>query len=177
MEKYESLEEKINHMHESGVEAQAMRIHVPLLSLAAAALCFWSLAVIQAEALWYFMLFVAVVLFVCAVIAFVAFFRKRTMRYLYRPTRSPFRIAEIYLPLAEKNVLLEGLQKADYKVLQKCKKQQTSNMMLKIMCTKDRQMALLQLKEYVPYRFEAVSPVMVVTNAVDMKEITSFLEL
>lgn len=102
-------------------------------------------------------------LFTAAVMLLVVSIIKLAMGrncYLFRPTGSRLKKMTLYFDTKESQNLQSCLEAKRFDELKSLKRQISTGVKLDIMVAGDSKFAAVQVSEYVPYTYEAVSPVM-----------------
>ena len=79
--------------------------------------------------------------------------------YLFRPTGSHLQKITVYFDAKESQPLQYCIEEKRFEDLRQLKRQINTGVKLDVMLTGDKKFAAVQLSEYVPYAYEAISPV------------------
>lgn len=79
--------------------------------------------------------------------------------YLFKPTGSHLQKTTVYFDNKESQPLQYCIEERRFEDLKHMKRQVNTGIKLEAMVASDRKFAAVQISEYVPYTYEAVSPV------------------
>lgn len=106
--------------------------------------------------------FLSTFLYTAAVFLFlggiIKFFMGRES-YLFRPTGSHLQKMTVYFDSKESQPLQYCIEEKRFEDLKQLKRQINTGVKLDVMIAGDKKFAAVQLSEYVPYAYEAISPV------------------
>lgn len=80
--------------------------------------------------------------------------------YMFRPTNSQLKGKVIYFATQESDALQNCLSMKRFEELKKLKREKDSGVKLEAMVADDQKFVAIQISEYIPYSYEAVTPVM-----------------
>lgn len=80
--------------------------------------------------------------------------------YLFLPTKSRIREVTLYFDPKEGQILQSSLEMKRFDELKRLKKEKDSGIKLEAMVAGDRKFIAVQVSEYIPYNYEAVTPVL-----------------
>ena len=89
----------------------------------------------------------------------VKFFTGRNC-YFFKPTGSWIKRMSVYFDNKERQALKDCLESKEFERLKGLKRQINSGVKMDVMLSSDNRFVAVQLSEYVPYTYEAFSPVM-----------------
>lgn len=102
-------------------------------------------------------------LFTTATLLFLAgivkFFVSRSF-FLFRPTKSRLRPVTLYFDVHESDALQACFEMKRFEDLKRLKREKDAGVKLEAMIAHDQKFAAVQISEYIPYTYEAVTPVM-----------------
>ena len=157
MSKYKTITEDIETVTNKEVVKQNRVSLVALGLVVAAVLCVaggWAIEDPNSS-LSTFLFTEAVFLFLGGI---VKFFMGREC-YLFRPTGSHLQKITVYFDAKESQPLQYCIEEKRFEDLKQLKRQINTGVKLDVMLTGDKKFAAVQLSEYVPYAYEAISPV------------------
>ncbi len=103
-----------------------------------------------------FLFTTAAILFLCGVIKLLV----SRKRYVYLPTKSTLKLVTLYFDVHASDELQNCLQMKRFDELSRIKREKDNGVKVEAMLSGDGQFVAAQVLEYVPYSFEAVTPVM-----------------
>lgn len=80
--------------------------------------------------------------------------------YLFRPTKSLLKPVTLYFDVHESDALQACMEMKRFDDLHQLKRLKDTGVKLEVMVAHDGKFAAVQLSEYVPYAYEAITPVM-----------------
>lgn len=111
-----------------------------------------------------FMVIVGVIIMIIAVLKFWVDSTRHKNVYVYVPDNQEMRRYSIYLDSSDMAKVKDCIAKNSFGDLAKVKKQMTSGHYIDVLGAKTGNYYLIQMMDYVPHQFEAVSPVAVLTE-------------
>lgn len=157
MSKYKSIVEDIENASECKVVKQNRVPVTAMALLVAAVLSTWGGMSVEDpnSSLSTFLFTAAVFLFFGGIVKFCM----GRECYLFQPTGSRLKKTTVYFDNKESLALQNCLEEKKFDRLQQLKRQLNTGVKLEAMIADDRKFAALQVSEYIPYSYEAVSPV------------------
>lgn len=80
--------------------------------------------------------------------------------YFFRPTKSRLKPVTLYFDIHEGDALRTCIEMKRFEELKQLKREKDSGIKLEAMVAGDQKFAVVQISEYVPYAYEAVTPVL-----------------
>lgn len=84
--------------------------------------------------------------------------------YFFKPTGSRIKQMAVYFDNKERQTLKDCMESKEFGTLKNLKRQMNSGVKMDVMIASDNRFIAVQLSEYVPYTYEAFSPVMCYYN-------------
>lgn len=81
-------------------------------------------------------------------------------RYVFLPTKSALKLVTLYFDVRSSDELIDCLQVKRFDGLTHIKREKDNGVKVEAMFSGDGQFAAVQVLEYVPYTFEAITPIM-----------------
>lgn len=158
MEKYQSIHEDIETItNKEVVKQSSISIKAIVLIVVAVALVMGGMSFSDPNSSMPTFLFTAAAfVFVGGIIKF---FVSRS-RYVFRPTNSVVKKATIYVDPADSSTIQTCMEMKRFEDLKRVKRQENSGVKVEAMVAGDEKFAAVQISEYIPYSYEAVTPVM-----------------
>lgn len=91
-------------------------------------------------------------------VGIVKFFVSRN-GYLFKPTKSRLKTITTYFDIHESDALQNCVEMKRFDELKQLKREKDTGVKLEAMVTADGKFAALQISEYIPYTYEAITPV------------------
>ncbi len=158
MEKYKTLEEDIENVTNKEVVKQTRLSGIAVITLLIAIGC--ALGGMAFEdpnsSMPTFLYTMAVFLFLGGV---VKLFVDRSY-YLFRPTKSKLKAVTLYFDVHESDAILNCMEMKRFEDLKNLKREKDTGIKVAAMLANDQKFAAIQVSEYIPYTYEAVTPVM-----------------
>lgn len=110
------------------------------------------------------MVVAGIILLVYGVLKFWIDSTRRKNVFVYIPDNKVMRRHSVYVDAADMQKVQQCIHKHNYAELSSVKKQMTSGHYIDVLGTADGRYFLIQMMDYIPHQFEAVSPVTVLTN-------------
>ena len=85
--------------------------------------------------------------------------------YIYTATKSPIKLTSIFFDANKLGTLLDSLEREEYGILAKVKKEENTGVQLDILQSKDNQLFVYQTFHYVPYQLDPTSELYQVTES------------
>lgn len=158
MEKYRIIHEDIENLHSDEI-AKRTNISVVAVVFVLVALAFggWGMTFDDLNSsLPTFLFTAAAILFFSGMIKLLVSRR----RYVYLPTKSALKLKTLYFDVHTRDELQDCLKMKRFDELSHIKREKDNGVKVEAMLSGDRQFAAVQVLEYIPYSFEAVTPVM-----------------
>lgn len=80
--------------------------------------------------------------------------------YLFRPTKSRLKSVTLYFDVHESDALQNCMELKRFDDLKRLKREKDTGVKVEAMVTGDGKFAAVQILEYIPYTYEAITPVM-----------------
>lgn len=158
MGKYKIIHEDIENINSKEIAKQAnVSVVAIIVILVALAFGAWGMTFDDPNSSMPTFLFtVSAVLFLGGVIKLLV----SRKRYVYLPTKSALRLVTLYFDVHASDALQDCLQMKRFDDLSHIKREKDNGVKVEAMLSGDGCFAAVQVLEYVPYSFEAVTPVM-----------------
>ncbi len=95
--------------------------------------------------------------------------------YFFKPTKSRLKVVTTYFDVLESVNLQNCMEMKRFEDLKNMKRKKDSGVKVEAMITADQKFAAVQISEYIPYTYEAVTPVMCYYND-DARMLLSYLQ-
>ena len=80
--------------------------------------------------------------------------------YMFKPTKSKLKTMTMYFDVHESDNLQDCMEMKRFEDLKKMKREKDTGVKVEAMIADDQKFAAVQISEYIPYSYEAVTPVM-----------------
>lgn len=80
--------------------------------------------------------------------------------YIFKPTKSRLKTMTMYFDVHESDNLQDCMEMKRFEDLKKMKREKDTGVKMEMMVADDQKFAAVQISEYIPYTYEAVTPVM-----------------
>ncbi|MDY3032318.1 MAG: hypothetical protein SOR65_00055 [Odoribacter sp.] len=158
MGKYKIIHEDIENINSKEIVKQTNISGVAIvIILGALALGAWGMTFDDPNSSMPTFLFTAAAIFFLSGVIKLLVSRKR---YVYLPTKSVLKLETLYFDVHASDELQACLQMKRFDELSRIKREKDNGVKVEAMLSRDGQFAAVQVLEYVPYSFEAVTPVM-----------------
>lgn len=157
MSKYKTIVEDIENITERKVIKQNKISVIALSVFVLGGICAWAgFSIEDPNSSMSTFLFTAAV---CMVIGSIVKLCLGRESYLFKPTGSRLQKATVYFDNKESQPLQYCIEEKRFEDLKRMKRQVNTGVKLEAMIASDGKFAAVQLSEYVPYTYEAISPV------------------
>lgn len=158
MEKYKTLEQDIENVTNKKVIKQnrISGIAVGLLVIAMGAFAGGLGFEDPNSSMPTFLFTASAILFLCGIIKLFV----NSKAYLFCPTKSRLKNITVYFHQQESDALQNCFELKRFEELKKLKREKDSGVKVEAMVAGDGKFAAIQISEYIPYTYEAVTPVM-----------------
>ena len=157
MSKYKTIVEDIENVTERKVIKQNEFSVIALGTFVIGGVCAWAgFSIEDPNSSVSTFLFTASV---CLIIGSIVKFCMGREYYLFKPTGSRLQKTTVYFDNKESQPLQYCIEERRFEDLKHMKRQVNTGIKLEAMVASDRKFAAVQISEYVPYTYEAVSPV------------------
>lgn len=157
MEKYKTIQEDIEQVTNQEVIKKSI-VSMTALTLIVVAIILGVIGMGNEDpnASWTSFLFTASVLLFLGGI--IKFFISRSC-WLFRPTNSKLKEMTLYFDVHESSALQACIEMRRFEDLKQMKREKDSGVRVEVLVSNDQKFAAVQISEYIPYTYEAVTPV------------------